>query len=229
MNDLQNCQFYCLSYYEEKRNNMENQFKKLNINCFFYDGINHNDNRINNKKYNKYKKKMLSTIYGHLDIINHFYYNDDSKYAVICEDDIIIHKDIKNLLRKTLIDFNILELDLLLLSYLLPYKISKRERITNYSLKREVLIESHYSYHNYPNYMSGTQMYLISKPYAKYIIDNYKTNNTHMLWKFCSVDKILLQYGNRALIYPMLAIENNEQEDPYHKLCHKIHIDDIIL
>ena len=22
---------------------------------------------------------------------------------------------------------------------------------------------------------------------------------------------------------PMIALENNEQEDPYHKLCHKIH------
>ena len=121
MTDLYNCQFYCLSYYKEKRDKMKKRFENLEINCNFYDGIKDSDERIKKFSYNNNnnKKRYLSTMYGHLDIINDFYHNSNNiKYAVICEDDIIIHKDIKELIRKILIDINIMDLDILLLSYI---------------------------------------------------------------------------------------------------------------
>jgi GR25 family glycosyltransferase involved in LPS biosynthesis len=226
MTDLYNCQFYCLSYYKEKRDKMKKRFENLEINCNFYDGIKDSDERIKKFSYNNNKKRYLSTMYGHLDIINDFYHNTNNiKYAVICEDDIIIHKDIKDLIRKILIDINIMDLDILLLSYMMPYKITVSDVFYKFCLKRDLPINSFYKYHEYPKYISGTQMYIITRPYAKYILDNYYCND----YKFDSpfiIDKILIHHGNRALLYPMLAIENDEQEDSYHKLCHKIHYSD---
>jgi GR25 family glycosyltransferase involved in LPS biosynthesis len=221
MTELSRCQFYCLSYYKENSKNMISKFKNLDIECKFYSGIPHNYEKINNRKYNKHKKRQLSITYGHLNILKDFYYNTNSKYALICEDDIIIHKDIKNILNKVILDFNILDLDILLLSYMMPYNI-KGYVSSVYPLKVYMPDESEFKYYDYPSYLSGTQMYIISKTYAKYILDKYYSINYRSTSNF-SIDKILIQNGNKALIYPMLAIENKDQKDLYHKLCHKIH------
>ena len=66
MSTINNCQFYCLSYNNEvKKSNMENRFKKLGIECKFYSGIKHTDNRL---KYagNKINKRQWSITYSHL-------------------------------------------------------------------------------------------------------------------------------------------------------------------
>lgn len=229
MTEFSNYQFYCLSYYKEKRNKMKDRFDKLGIKCNFYTGVKYSDNRIINKKCNNFKKKLLSIIYGHLEIINHFYHNSNTKYAIICEDDIIIHKDIKDLIRKVMIDFDILKLDILLLSYMIPYKITSSNIFCNFPLKKEMPYKSHYKYYDYPNYISGTQMYMITKSYAKYILDTYKLNGDVFFDYPFTVDKTLIHVGNKALLYPMLAIENDEQEDLYHQLCHKIHYDECFI
>lgn len=225
MTDQLNFQFYCLSYYKEKRDNMKKRFEELNIDCIFYSGVEGNDKNISNKsnKCNKYKKRQLSIMYGHLNIINEFYYNNTANYAIICEDDIIIHKDINNILRKIILDFNILGLDILLLSYMIPYKISVSNIFFDYPLKKEMPLNSQFKYHDYPEYLSGTQMYMITKSYAKYIIETYCLNSYIPYDGHFIIDKLLLHHGNKALLYPMLAIENEKQEDSYHQLCHNIH------
>lgn len=225
MIELSNCQFYCLSYYKENRNKMNDKFKNLKIKCKFYNGVKYNDNRINNK-YNNHKKRQLSIMYGHLDIIYDFYFNtNNTQYAIICEDDVIIHKNIKDIIRKVIIDFNIMKLDILLLSYIAPYKILQNNFDNVYPLKRDMPANSFYKYHDYPKYLSGTQMYMITRKYAKYILENYYLNYNKIDKPFI-IDKMILHNGNKALLYPMLAIENNEQNDPYHQLCHKIHYDE---
>jgi len=224
--ELEYCKFYCLSYDINKRNEMKQRFKELNIKCHFYGGVQHNDERINKKTYNKSKKRQLSMLYGHLDIIQDFFNSDSKKYAVICEDDIIIHKNIKNILQKVIIDLNILNLDILLLSYMMPYKMDNSGLFVNYKLKRDMPNNSFYKYHDYPKFLLGTQMYIITRQYAKFILENYysKKNKLNNYLYIC--DKMIIHNGNKALIYPMLAIENENQEDAYHQLCHKIHYDE---
>lgn len=221
MLELSNCQFYCLSYYKKNEENMKERFRKLNINCKFYSGVDHNNEKIKNNRFNKLKKKQLSMMYGHLNIFKDFYNDKNFKYAIICEDDIMIHDDIKNILKKVIIDFNLLNLDLLLLSYMIPYKISLNG-FGVFTPKINMHPDSIYKYYNYPYYLFGTQMYMITKEYAKYILDEHYLTNYSRMFSF-SLDNILIHAGNKALIYPMLAIENEEQKDPYHKLCHKIH------
>ena len=62
---------------------MENLVDKIN-----------NYDKIYSRKFNKHKKRQLSMTNSHLNIFKDFYHNKNSKYAIICEDDIIMHKEI---------------------------------------------------------------------------------------------------------------------------------------
>ena len=91
-------QIYCLNYNNETRRiKMEKIFNELGMDCFFYNGVDFSDERIN--KYNNiisdHTKKCWSCMYGHLDMIHKFYYNTDKEIGIFCEDDIYIHKDFK--------------------------------------------------------------------------------------------------------------------------------------
>ena len=177
MSTINNCQFYCLSYNNEvKKSNMENRFKKLGIECKFYSGIKHTDNRL---KYadNKINKRQWSITYSHLDILNDFYYNNNNKYAVVCEDDILIHNNFKEIFNKIINDFNILELDILLLGYILPYKIDNENILSNYPLKCPMRLDAPFKYHEYPDYLSGSHMYMITKNFANYLLNKYPELN----------------------------------------------------
>lgn len=220
MSDIDSCQFYCLSFKNiEKRNDMARRFNTLGIDCIFYDGVEY----YTGKNINKLLKRQWSKMHGHLDMIHHFYHNSDKTYGIFCEDDIYIHSNIRNILGKVVKDFKILSLDILLLGYLLPYKIGTQNIYTNYKLKINMPEESIFKYHNYPEYLSGTQMYMISRDYAKYILDNYYDNKEIEYGIYFKCDKTIIKDGNRALIYPMLAVENYEQTDLYHQLCQRIH------
>ncbi len=221
MSNALNCQFYCLSFNNEKKlSNMEKRFAELDIACKFYSGVKNDDIRLN-KATSKFNKRNWAITYSHLDIIYDFYYNNRSKYAVICEDDILIHKNFKHILKNILIDVNILNLDFLLLGYLMPYKLSNLYKM--YPLKCLMPPDSYFKYHEYPEYLSGTHMYMITRDYAKHTLNKYCKHYAGIHDNSFLIDKILLQEGNRAILYPMLAIEDDNQEDEYHTLCHKIH------
>jgi len=229
MNNISSCQFYCLSYNnEDKKNSMIKRFTKFKIECKFYSGIYDNDKRVKMAK-NKLIRRQWSIFYGHLDILFDFINNTNKKFAIICEDDIYIHKNIKLFLSKIIADFNLLGLDILLLGYLLPYKLDLNNACFNYKLKRDMPENSIFKYHDYPEYLSGCQMYLISRDHAQTILDKYYNNFSKFIYKPFIIDKLLLKEGNKALIYPMISIENDQQEDPYHKLCHLIHYNEFYI
>ncbi len=219
MTPLKNCKMYCLSFHTTKRADMIDRFYKFGIDCKFYSGVSENDKRIL-PSLTKYNKRHLSIAYSHLDIIYDFYYNSQDKFAIICEDDIIIHERFREIMEKAINDCVLLNLDILLLGYLMPYKMHNEN---NLELKYPMPKKTSFKYYCVPEYMSGTQMYMISRNYARYLIKIYYNNYTEMLNKYFMIDKILTSYSNCALIYPLIAIENCDQKDPYHKLCHKVH------
>jgi GR25 family glycosyltransferase involved in LPS biosynthesis len=231
MSTISNCQFYCLSFNdEEKKKSMENRFHRLDIECKFYPGIKHTDERLKYAK-TRFNLRQWSITYGHLDIIHDFYYNNNNKYAVICEDDILIHKNFKNIFEKVIIDLNILNLDILLLGYNIPYKIDYSNIISNYAVKHKINpLDSVFNYHTYPEYLSGSHMYIITKKFAKFLLDKYYNKFAGFDNNGFILDKTIIKEGNRALLYPMLAIENDKfQKDKYHKLCHKIHYNELYI
>ena len=215
-------EFYCLSFYEEKRENMKQQFQKLNINCKFHNGVSH-DTAIINKIKNNIVKKNLSMVYGYLEIMHHFINKSNATYAIICEDDICIHKDFLQIIYQVKKDFKRLELNLLLLGYMIPYQLTPDLSIFYKKIYANRDIKSFY--YKYPDCMNGTQMFMITKEHAKYLFDLYNQKHKNIFANNCLTDTIILQHSSSVLLYPMVAVENDEQTDPYHKLCHKKHYD----
>jgi hypothetical protein len=100
-------------------------------------------------------------------------------------------------------------LDILLLGYLCENDITK---FRNFIPVKTT--ESRF-YFNYPEDTWGAQMYLLSKKSSQVIIDKYyttyadRTLHDNTLTCFSS-DWLITKYGNRALLFPLLVIEDFE-------------------
>lgn len=209
---------YCLSYKNpERKSEMESRFKQLEINCIFSDGVHHND---------------WSIMLGTLEVIQQFY-NSGKEFCIFCEDDVYIHKDLKLMLPKVMEDFKLMNLDILLLGYLIPFEI--KSYYHGFELKSDNP-NLNYTYHNYPDDLWGVQMILFSRSHAKYILEKYtiqyaiKSRKDPTLQPF-STDHTITKTGNRALIYPMLAVETANKttghfgQDTFHENCNKCNYD----
>jgi len=223
---INNYDIYCLSFNNlKRRTEMENRFKHLDINYTFYDGVNKDDPRM--------AKCDSSIMFGALDIIQNFYDNSEKEFGIFCEDDVFIHKDFNKMMPDIIEDFKKMNLDVLLLGYLVPFKIQSNYlgfelKSTDNNLK--------YTYHNYPNDLWGGQMFMFTKKHAKYLLDKYtleyaiRTLTDNTLTPF-SGDFTLTKEGNRALIYPMLAVETADKQsghygqDIFHENCKNANYD----
>ena len=235
------CEFYCLSYNnKERKAAMASRFQQLNLHVNFYDGVNFEDNRIllkDNNNDNTNVKKCWSCMYGHLDMINKFLNETDKTYGVFCEDDIYLHKDFAENLINIAGDFRTMNLDVLLLGYLTSFKIE--DYYQGYRAKLPGSFEKRpHKYHNYPDELWGTQMYMISRPYAQSILDKYyhryaeQSLDPSLKMTPFSSDWTITKDGNRALVYPMCAVEDGKThydhsgQEVYHQQCFALNYDD---
>lgn len=219
---MTNVGFYCLSYKENGKTAMLNIFNKLSIKATFYTGVDFNDRRL--YKLDDGLKRIWSTCYGHLDMIRAFY-DSDKEYGIFCEDDIIIRNDFMSRLPNIIANFNMLGLDILMLGYLCE------NRIDEYSNFPTLLVDEPFKYLDYPDNLWGAQMYMISKTQALRILSKYyygyaeKTLTDKSLTPF-SADWTITKEGRRALMYPLVAIENfnkiyeDENQTRAHKNCY---------
>lgn len=216
---------------EERKTRMSKRFNTLQFNDInFTKEVYKNDERLtslsNMEKYHKIDHRTWSIMLQHMDSIKDFYYNKDSDLCIICEDDITISKDLKEELKDNIIpSFYKLNLDVIMLGYLLPFKIESYN--THF---KELYFYDSYKYYTYPNDIWGTQMYMISKKYAKYLLDTFdiKYAYDNIETNPYSSDWIITKNGNRALLYPMIAVEeginlsDDECQISYHKLCYTV-------
>ena len=235
-----NYEFYCLSFNnKERKESMKSRFDKLDINCKFYQGVTFDDKRISDRNIDNNVKRVWSYTYGHLDMIYYFYHNTDKEYGVFCEDDLLINKDLKSFMPKIIHDFKELNLDVLLLGYLIQFKIN--ENIPGFELKSNPnniinSMDANYKYHNFHDQVWGAQMYMLSKKQAGIILDKYymeyadKSIKDTTMVPFSS-DWTLTKDGNRAVIFPMVATEDNltvyenHGQHTFHKTCFSVNCD----
>jgi hypothetical protein len=238
------CDFYCLSFNNfERKQRMTKLFNSLNISCRMSTGVSKDDPRIL-KNLDPSQKRVWSCMYGHLDMIRDFYENSNNNVAVFCEDDIKINKNLKTYLPQIIVDFADLNLDVLLLGYLAEFKI--KDIYKDFSLVKELHYMKEplptlknikrFKYHNYNETIWGTQMYMISKTYAKFLLDTYSRNYAEIsiIYKVCpfSADWIITKKGKRALMTPIMAIEDgcfdgykDEFQKKFHENCYKTHFE----
>jgi hypothetical protein len=213
-NSLNSLPIYCLNFNNITRKSaMEERFKKVGISDYFMSsGVPLSDPRID-QSLNDHTKKCHSCMFGHLDMIREFLDNDCSPYGIFCEDDIMLDTNFVPRLENIIRDFERMNLDVLLLGYLIPHILTRD------------------SYHEYaPETIWGTQMYMLSRKQARHLINKYANCEIHNLSGPFSADWTITQEGNRRIIYPMLAIEDGTStydhlgQAQFHALSHSAHL-----
>lgn len=211
--------FYMINFNDENRKKrMIDRFEYLNLDLQFVNPVYDNDPRLTGT--NLYKRTS-SIMLQHLDSIRHFYENTSSKYCVVCEDDIYISKNLARDLPDIISNFEYLQLDVLLLGYLFPYNLHGN---WHFPVLKDT---KNYCYHGYPDDIWGSQMYMISRKHAKYLLDTFTISfaieNLEII--HYNPDWTITKYGKRALISPMLAVEEGDEksghdgQSDFHKQC----------
>lgn len=216
---------YIISYKNPPRKmRMTERFNKCGIEPIFTPEVLSNDSRLSEAPTEA--KRTWAIMLQHLDAVKHFY-DSKSEHCIICEDDINISKNIVKEIPEIIGVFNKLQLDQMLLGYLLPYKI---EMHTCLHKQYFGIIDKtdNFTIHHYPNDIWGCQMYMISRSYAKYLLDTYTIS--YALKNIGNVtynpDWIITKNGTRGLIVPMMAVEEGDnlstdkEQNEYHHRCY---------
>jgi len=214
---------YVINFNDDNRKQrMIERFNTMDIELKFTPAVYLTDSRIPSQSDPKIEKRTWAIMLQHLDSIRDFLENTLSTHCIICEDDIMISKKFKDDLPNILQNFNQLKLDVLLLGYLLPFKLNEN---TYFKPKS-------YQYYDFPNDLWGSQMYLISRAYAKFLLDKYTIEFAiNNLDKPYSPDWVITKNGNKAILYPMIAVEEGETktthdgQNNFHKRCFEANYD----
>lgn len=221
---------YIINFHnDERKQRMISRFKTFNIEPIFVNEIGIDDNRLNQ---DITRNRVCAIMLQHLDAIKHFYDHTNASHCIVCEDDIHISKDFADKIKIIEHKFDQLQLDVLLLGYLLPYKIDMNSSLH----QKYYTVIGHIPdsvFHRYPDDLWGCQMYMISRKYAKYLLDTYTVQYAieHKILDHYNPDWIITKNGQRAIIYPMLAVEegiNNSNDDyqvDYHRRCFVMNYD----
>jgi hypothetical protein len=226
MNELSSVSIYCINFNDnDRKSKMTSRFSNIGYNCIFIEPVLTSDPRIP-VLLDEGIKRIWSIMTQHLDSIRHFYDNSENEYAIICEDDILISKNISKDLPEIIANFQYLELDILLMGYLLDKSIDHPEYsiIDTFSLNRA--ISTKYTYHNFPYHLWGSQMYMISRKHARFLLDKYTIEyGIADLTRPYNPDWTLTKDGKKAMIYPLIAVEEGStkndcySQNEFHQRC----------
>jgi GR25 family glycosyltransferase involved in LPS biosynthesis len=220
MEDITNqLDIYCLNFTNnpeeknERRLQMEQKFDHFYLPVHFYSGVSNKDKSICFVE-NDNMRRTWSICYGHLDMMNHFINHSKKDYIILCEDDIIIHKEFTIKLPQAIDVMKKHNLDILLIGYLCSNPVDTYSNFpeidTEYSSETFKIIE-------YIEDTWGCQMFMITRSHANKMLSKFyhdyaiKTLKDKSLTPFSS-DWLLTKNGKRALLYPLLVIENGHSD-----------------
>ena len=185
-------------------------------------------------------RKTWSVMLGHLDMIRRFYEDTSSAWGIFCEDDILIHSRLVDDLENIVDDCTAMNLDILCIGYLCENPID------TYSNFPEIKVPSGhnalpgpYHYREYPDNLWGCQMYMLSRSYARQVLDTYDVDNMDYAYQTLNKDMdkdmdlkpfsadwtLTKDSPRRALLYPLLVIEDgknrssHQAQDDAHTRC----------
>jgi hypothetical protein len=221
--------FYTFSYQNpERASRMVNRFAEENLNLEFTDPVEPSDSRVLNAP--KGQHRTWAIMWNHMDMLKQFM-ESDAEFGVFCEDDITIRRNIGKFIHEAAAAYKRLNLEILLLGYLIPYKPTT----TSYHDETPPL-EPNYTYISYGDHIWGSQMYMLDRATAQKFLNLYTveyaiSSLTDPSKPHFSPDWTLTKVGKRAAIYPMLAVEEgivvtgHQGQIEFHRTCHEIHYD----
>jgi len=170
------------------------------------------------------QRRTWAIMWSHLDMLKTFL-ESDGEFGIFCEDDIMIRKGLKQLLPEIGAAYKRLNLEILLLGYLLNYR---PVQVIGHD---EFPPTTNYTYLNYPDHLWGSQMYLLDRRTAKKFLSRYTVEYAKSGVNPFSPDWTLTKEGRRAAIYPMLAVEegkvvtDHQGQIEFHRLCMEAQMD----
>jgi hypothetical protein len=219
--------FYTFSFENPTRKaNMEERFQKENIEIEFVPCVQYNDSRLENAPPSLIRN--WSIMWNHLDMLKAFL-ESKNNYGIFCEDDIFIRKGLKAFLPELVSAYERRNLEILLLGCLTTHKPAGLIVDPNFSSSGTNLL-----YLNYEDNIWGAHMYMLNRKTAEKFLDLYsieyaKTTLLSTAIPFFSPDWTLTKIGSRALVYPMMGIEEGivNTKDigqvEFHKACFNAH------
>jgi hypothetical protein len=217
--------FYVINFNDEaRRERMLSRFSKLGTKePYFVDPVFITDPRLHEAQH----KRTCSIMLQHLDSLRHFLEQTDKEFCIVCEDDIHISKNFRKDLPEIIEQFVAMDLDILLLGYLSMHPVDT-ETNAHFTPKSR---SKKYKYANYPDDLWGSQMYMMSRKHAKNILDNFGPEYILKGELPYNPDWILTKTGNRALIVPMIAVEEGDTktdhggQNEFHRRCFECNYD----
>jgi hypothetical protein len=219
--------FYCINFNDDtRRNKMIERFSSHNIKVEFVNPVYATDERLNIEGRDiTQHKRTWSIMLQHLDSIQHFLENTDNDYLILCEDDILISKNMTKDLPEIIDNFEELKLDVLLLGYLMHFKLDKKQPHDEFPVIKSAA-DAPYTYYGFPYHLWGSQMYLIHRKHAAFLLNKYDINYAlEDLNRPYNPDWTLTKDGVRAMIYPMVALEegvtktDHPGQNSFHQYC----------
>ena len=214
MNIQDYCEVYTVAYNSPtKAAEMTSRFEKIGLRLNVHEGVQMDDPRLQFSE-ELPAKRLASVFYGHLDNIAKFY-ETGKPYGLFCEDDVHIRKDLGKELPIIMGEFNAMQLDILLLGYMTTKPIEWWQ--SGYPLVYDGA-PAKYRYHRYPQDQWGIHLFMISRSYAKTLLEVYgpdyaAQSHADPAMTCCNPDWTLSKYTQRrALRYPMMAVEDGKGE-----------------
>lgn len=198
-------QVYCLSHKNPERyNSMRQRLDQIGFqDAIISPGVEYSENR------------AWGCMLGHLDILKQFLENTDKEFVVICEDDVVIHRDLKTRVPELIQDCKLYNIDILLLGFLFAYPEQDLNVRLHYGCDIIKKTE-HHGIYNYHDTLWGTQMFMLSRLHAQKMVDKYsleRAKNPQTGDPPFSADWTLTKDGKRALVWPMYALEDGSKMD----------------
>jgi len=231
--DTQEPDIYIINFNDDgRRDRMKQRFRRIKMRePHFVDPVFISDPRLEIEGVEH--KRTCSIMLQHLDSLQHFLDHSIKEFCIICEDDILISKNMRNDLPEILEHFKRLGLDILLLGYLYMYTIDPDSN-SYFSLKLDSYDKGKYKYANYPDDLWGSQMYLVSRKHASYLVEKFGPDYIRNGDLPYNPDWTITKTGNRALIVPMLAVEEGDTktdhsgQNQFHQRCFQCNFDPFV-
>jgi hypothetical protein len=230
---------YVVNFHDdERKNRMISRFSYSDLSVNFVDPVYQSDPRIASYDISDFERRSWTIFFQHQDSVRHFYEKTDADYGIVCEDDVYISRTLKTDLEEVMRGFREHGFDILLLGYLWPFSLQNDDnpyfpRIMNAdptgNMKESPVGEDKkIFYRKYPDDLWGAHMYMFTREHARKMLERYTPEYAFSCvgtpHPFCT-DWQFTKWGNRALVVPMLGIEegdvktDNVGQIHFHRWC----------
>ena len=209
---IQKTQIYCINFNDpDRRSKMSNRLISIGLTPNFTEPVYDTDPRIESVDFAKYphvNARTSAIMLQHLDSLQLFVETTDAEYCLVCEDDVLISRKFLEEYESVMQKWETLELDVLLLGCLQFFRLYVGAAWYDHLTTSD---DGQLSIFRHPDHLWGSQMYVVSRKWAEYL---YKTYTVEYAQEHPELphnpDWIITKMGRRAMVYPMLAMEEGE-------------------